>query len=160
MYERYRELIHNDFRGLDQKTALSEIKTEESFERLMSKKASKGRPGQVKGFHLQKFQLFFVLWKYCWPSEINDKKIIPTKAPPEQQKAAISFTYEEGETVQAKEDEHDESDDSDDDHGLALIEEAMNPSLLSAHDKSMIDNKAMDFKIGPGNDFYFIHITL
>merc|ERR1739838_955146 len=30
------------------------------------------------------------------------------------------------------------------------IEEAMNPSLLSAHDKSMIDNKAMDFKIGPG----------
>ena len=50
MYERYRELIHNDFRGLEPKTALSEIKTEESFERLMSKKASKGRPGQVKGF--------------------------------------------------------------------------------------------------------------
>ena len=52
MYERYRELIHNDFRGLDQKTALNEIKTEESFERQMSKKASKGRPGQVEGFYL------------------------------------------------------------------------------------------------------------
>ena len=118
MYERYRELIHNDFRGLDQKHALNEIKTEESFERQLSKKSHKGRPGQ---------------------------------APPEQQKAAISFTYEEGETVPAeKQEDAEESEDSDDEHGLALIEEAMNPSLLSAHDKSMIDNKAMDFKIGPG----------
>ena len=46
----------------------------------------------------------------------------------------------------AKEEEED-SDDSDDDHGLALIEEAINPAQLSAHDKSLIDNKAMDLQL-------------
>jgi len=121
MYERYRELIHNDFRGLEPKMALAEIKAEESYERQLSKKQHKGRPGQA-------------------PSQAQQ---------PEQQKAAISFTYDEGEVVQAKEEDED-SDDSDDDNGLALIEEAMNPAQLSAHDKSLIDNKAMDFKIGAG----------
>jgi len=67
---------------------------------------------------------------------------------PEVQKAAINFTYEDGEGVVAKDDdkvdEGDDDEDSDDDGpGVALIEEVMNPSLLSDHDKSMIDNKAM-----------------
>ena len=34
--------------------------------------------------------------------------------------------------------------------GLALIEEVMNPTQLSEQDKSQIDNRAMDFGIGPG----------
>ena len=34
--------------------------------------------------------------------------------------------------------------------GLALIEEVMNPSQLSDQDRSLIDNRAMDFGIGPG----------
>ena len=60
----------------------------------------------------------------------------------------INFTYEDGEGVVAKDDdkvdEGDDDEDSDDDGpGVALIEEVMNPSLLSDHDKSMIDNKAM-----------------
>ena len=41
-YERYRELIHNDFRAVDQKQVLSEIQVEESFEK-MAKKLDKKR---------------------------------------------------------------------------------------------------------------------
>lgn len=93
----------------DQKQVLSEIATEESFERQIKK------------------------------DKIKSKQ-------PEVQKAAINFTYEDGEGVVAKDDvdEGEDEDDSDDDGpGVALIEEVMNPSLLSDHDKSMIDNKAM-----------------
>ena len=36
-YERYRELIHNDFRAVDQKQVLSEIQVEESFEKMARK---------------------------------------------------------------------------------------------------------------------------
>ena len=97
----------------DQKQVLSEIATEESFERQIKK------------------------------DKIKSKQ-------PEVQKAAINFTYEDGEGVVAKDDdkggvdEGDDDEDSDDDGpGVALIEEVMNPSLLSDHDKSMIDNKAM-----------------
>lgn len=72
---------------------------------------------------------------------------------PEVQKAAINFTYEDGEGVVAKDDDkvdegEDDEDSDDDGPGVALIEEVMNPSLLSDHDKSMIDNKAMvSFKV-------------
>ena len=34
--------------------------------------------------------------------------------------------------------------------GLALVEEVMNPGQLSDQDRSVIDNRAMDFGIGPG----------
>ena len=72
----------------------------------------------------------------------------------EKQKAAINFTYEDGaggvprdETAAGAVDEDgnvDEDEDSDEDGpGIALIEEVMNPGLLSAGDKSIIDNKAM-----------------
>ena len=97
----------------DQKQVLNEIATEESFER-----------------------------------QIKKDKSLKSKQP-EVQKAAINFTYEDGEGVVVKDDdkgvdEGEDDDDSDDDGpGVALIEEVMNPTLLSDHDKSMIDNKAM-----------------
>merc|ERR1711953_529335 len=111
MYERYREIIHNDFRGLDQRQVLTEIHNEESFE-----------------------------------NQKNKLKTKPTKPSAETQKAAINFTYEDGDGV-VKPDEGDgdpaegEDDSDEDGPGIALIKEVMNPSLLSASDKSIIDNK-------------------
>ena len=68
-----------------------------------------------------------------------------------EQKAAINFTYGDGETVAKAEAEENSDEDSDDDGpGIALIEEVMNPSQLSDQDRSLIDNRAMDFGIGPG----------
>ena len=78
----------------------------------------------------------------------NKLKTKPTKPSAETQKAAINFTYEDGDGV-VKPDEGDgdpaegEDDSDEDGPGIALIEEVMNPSLLSAPDKSIIDNKAM-----------------
>ena len=123
-YERYRELIHNDFRGVDQKMVLSEIAAEESFEK-MAKKLDKKR----------------------------------------EQRAAINVQYNQGDKSKPKGKEKScqlrvifcfldgsDSDDSgsDSDPGIALLEDVMNPTLLSSHDQSSVDNRAMDFGIAPG----------
>ena len=122
-YERYRELIHNDFRGVDQKMVLSEIAAEESFEK-MAKKLDKKR----------------------------------------EQRAAINVQYNQGDKNKPKGERkiitriifcHLDGSDSDDsgsdsDPGIALLEDVMNPTLLSSHDQSSVDNRAMDFGIAPG----------
>lgn len=108
-YERYRELIHNDFRAVDQKQVLSEIQQEESFEKMARK---------------------------------LDKK--------REQRAAINVQYNQGEKAKPKDGSDSDDSGSDSDPGIALLEDVMNPSLLSEHDQSSVDNKAMDFGIASG----------
>merc|ERR1719223_727672 len=65
-----------------------------------------------------------------------------------EQRAAINVQY--GEKSKPKDGSDSDDSGSDSDPGIALLEDVMNPSLLSEHDQSSVDNKAMDFGIAPG----------